>query len=78
MSALIETIRMADRITISIPTAGLSNEKIQRLIDLIKADAIVAKSVLAQEEADEIARDINRSWWNKNKARIEKMVKENE
>lgn len=78
MSSLIETSRTADRLTISIPTTGLSNEKIQRLIDLVKSEAIVGKSELTQGDADEIARAINRSWWEKNKDRIERLVKEND
>lgn len=78
MSLVIETKRTSDSISISIPTDGLSNEQIQRLIDLIKAETIVAKSELTQEDADEIAREINRSWWNKNRSRIEEMIVEHE
>lgn len=78
MSIVIETRRTEDGLTISIPAGSLSEEQIQRLIDLVKAEAIVAKSQLTQEDADEIAREINRSWWEKNKSRIEKMVSEHE
>lgn len=76
MSSVIETRRTADSLDISIPIEGLSNEQIGRLIDLIKAETIVAKSELTQADADKIARDVNRSWWIKNRSRIEKMIGE--
>ncbi len=78
MSSVIETKRTSDSVTISIPTDGLSTEEIQRLLDLVKAESIVSRSRLTQKDADEISEEINRSWWEKNKARIEKMIAENE
>ncbi len=74
MSATIETTRTADHLTIKIPTKGLDDMQIQRFLDLIKFESIIGKSQLTQDDADEIASDIKRSWWNANKDRIEKMI----
>lgn len=78
MSSTIETVRTGDTLTISIPGANLSAKQIKRLVDLVKAETIVGKSELKQEDADKIASDINRSWWKKNGDRIKKMIGENE
>lgn len=61
---------------ISIPTYDLSEEQIQRLVDLIRFESIVGRSEMTQEEADEIAKDIKHSWWEQNRDRIEKMIAE--
>lgn len=78
MSAVIETRKTGDTITISIPNGDLTEDEIRRLVDLIKAGSIIAKSKLSQGDADDIADEIKRSWWNKNKHRIEKMIADNE
>ena len=78
MSSVIKTVKTGDTLTISIPGADLSENQIKRLVDLVKAESIVSKSKLSQQDADSIARDINRSWWEKNEDRIKKMIGENE
>ncbi|MGH9946187.1 MAG: hypothetical protein ACRD6X_03215 [Pyrinomonadaceae bacterium] len=78
MSAVIETTKTDDLITISISGSELSTDQIQRLLDLVKAESIVSRSKLTQKDADEISRDINRSWWKQNRSRIEKMISGNE
>ena len=78
MSNSIETIKTKDSLTISIPTGELTAEQVERLLELVKCESIVSRSKLTQADADEIAREINRSWWIKNGPRIEKMIDENE
>jgi hypothetical protein len=78
MSRSIKTIKTKDSLTISIPTGDLTAEQVERLLQLVKFESIVSRSQLTQEDADEIAREINRSWWKKNGPRIEKMIAENE
>jgi hypothetical protein len=78
MSGSIETIRTESSITISIPLDDMTVEEVERLIALIKAESILSKSALEQEDADEMAREINRNWWGRNQGRIDKMIAENE
>lgn len=78
METLIETVRTNEGLTISIPSGELSNDQVLRLLELVKVEAIASRSELSQEQADQIAREINHSWWSKNKERIERMIVENE
>lgn len=78
MSTSIETTRTANRLNISIPTDELNEDQIQDLVTMIRVESILSKSKLTQADADEIARDINRSWWEKNRHRIEKLIAEHE
>ena len=43
---------------------------VPRLIDYIRFMEIVSKSEATQEDIDELAEDINKSWWEKNKSRF--------
>ena len=78
MSISIETTKTSERLTISIPTGEMTSEQIERLLELVKAESIVSRSELTQDEADEIARNINTAWWKSNGPRIEKLIDENE
>ncbi len=78
MNSSIETSRTKDSVTISVSTGDLTVEQVERLLELVKVEAIVGRSEMGQEEADEIARELNRSWWKKNEDRIDKMIAENE
>jgi hypothetical protein len=42
-------------------------EGLQRLIDFLQYREIVAKSTATQEQVDELATEINKGWWEKNK-----------
>ncbi len=78
MSISIETSKTNGRLTISIPTGEMTPEQVERLLELVRAESIVGGSQLVQSEADEISREINRSWWKKNGPRIDKLIDENE
>jgi len=75
MSSVLET--SAPQI-FSIPLDSMSSEEIENVISLLRAELIVRKSKMTQKEADEIAAEINRSWWKKNQDRIEAMIREHE
>lgn len=77
METLIDTVRTEDALRISIPTGEMSNDEVLRLLELVKVQAITSRSQLTQEDADQLATEINKSWWVKNKDRINKMIEEN-
>ncbi len=61
--------RTADEIIVKLPT-NVNIEEIQRFLDYLRYKEIVAKSTATQEDADKLAREVNKSWWDKNKNRF--------
>ena len=45
-------------------------EQMQDLVDYLRYKELTAASTARQEEVDSLAREINKNWWNKNKADI--------
>jgi hypothetical protein len=74
----IETTRTNDVLTISIALKGLKTEEVDDFLALIKSGLLVQKSKMSEADADKISEEIKASWWEKNKARIEKMIDEND
>ncbi len=58
--------RTDKEILIRIPN-DINIESAQRIIDYIRYLEITSKSQATQVEVDKLAREINKSWWNKNK-----------
>lgn len=65
----IETINNEIRLTFSKDIVDLS--EIQNFVDYLKFREINAKSKATQEQANELADEINQSWWDKNKHKFE-------
>jgi hypothetical protein len=61
--------RTDKEILIRIPN-DINIESAQRIIDYIRYLEITSKSQATQEEVDKLAREINKSWWNKNKGKF--------
>jgi hypothetical protein len=74
----IQTTRTANLLTVSIPLDDLNSEEVENFLDLLKSSLIVQKSQMSEIKAEEISEDIKSFWWEKNQARIEKMIGENE
>jgi len=53
------------RISSKVNTFGL-----QRLVDYLKYQELTANSNALQSDIDQLARDVNKDWWNKNKQRF--------
>lgn len=64
--------RENNEIVIRIPDADSTFEisELQRLVEYINFRRIVKKSTATQDQIDELARDVNSSWRNANKARL--------
>jgi len=58
--------RTDNEILIRIPNT-LNTERAQQIIDYIRYQIATAGSQAKQEEVDEIAKEINSTWWEKNK-----------
>ena len=53
------------RVSSKVNTFGL-----QRLVDYLKYQELTASSNAQQPDIDELAREVNKDWWNKNKQRF--------
>ena len=53
------------RVSSKVNTFGL-----QRLVDYLKYQELTANSNALQSDIDQLARDVNKDWWNKNKQRF--------
>jgi len=53
------------RVSSKINTFGL-----QRLVDYLRYQELTISSKAKQSDIDELAREVNKSWWNKNKQRF--------
>ena len=60
-----------NEIRFTIPDNIVDLSEIQSFIDYIKFKELVSNSTATQSDADELANDINKSWWNKNKSKFE-------
>jgi hypothetical protein len=61
--------RTADGIIVKLPT-NTNIEEIQRILNYLRYKEIVAKSKATQEDIDNLAREVNKSWWEHNKRRF--------
>ncbi len=57
-----------DELIIRISSKDVNLEEVEQLIKTIRYKELVSKSIATDAQADEIAEEINQSWWDKNKA----------
>lgn len=61
--------RTADGIILKLPS-NINIEELQRFLDYLRYKEIIAKSKATQDDIDELAKAVNKSWWEKNKHRF--------
>jgi len=61
--------RKNDELVIRIPDK-IDPDGLQNFIDYLKVKTITAKSSATGKEVEEISREINKTWWEKNKRRF--------
>lgn len=61
--------RTANEVIIRLP-ANINWEDLELMIRFIKYKQNVSKSEATQEEIDQLARDVNKQWWEENKHRF--------
>jgi len=62
--------RENNELIISIPENIIGIAEIQELLDYLKFKTITSKSKATQKDIDEIAEEIDSTWWKKNKKRF--------
>jgi hypothetical protein len=66
-----KVIRENNEIKISLPDNLIDINEVQNMLDYFRYREITSKSKGTQKDADELANEINKSWWDKNKHRYE-------
>jgi hypothetical protein len=66
-----KVIRENNEIKISLPDNLIDINEVQNLLDYFRFREISSKSKGTQKDADALANEINKSWWDKNKRRFE-------
>ena len=61
--------RTKDEIIIRVPS-DVDTQGLQRLIDFLTYREATAKSKASQIEVDELAVEVKKDWWNKNRTRF--------
>lgn len=61
--------RTANEIILKLPV-NTSIEEIQRFLNYLHYKEIVSSSKATQEDVDQLAREVNKNWWKKNKHRF--------
>lgn len=64
-------VRENNEIKISLPDNLMDINEIQNMLDYFRYREISSKSKATQKDADDLANEINKSWWEKNKHRFE-------
>jgi hypothetical protein len=68
----VKVVRENNEIRISFPDNLMDFNEIQNILDYFRYREISSQSKAKQMDADELADEINKSWWDKNKHRFEK------
>jgi hypothetical protein len=63
----LEIQNINNELTITIPNGIVVIVEIQRFLDYLRFKSIVNKSQATEEDIEQIAEEINESWWVKNK-----------
>lgn len=61
--------RTASEVIIRLP-ANINREDLELMIRFVKYKQNVSKSKATQDEIDQLARDVNKQWWEENKYRF--------
>lgn len=51
-------------------SSDIKLEEIQRFLNYLRYKEITSKSTANQEDANQLAKNVNQSWWEKNKSRF--------
>lgn len=60
-----------DDVVLTFPKNVMDVSEIQNLIDYVKYMEIISKSKATQSDADNLANEINESFWDKSRAKVE-------
>jgi hypothetical protein len=66
-----KVVRENNEIRISLPDNLIDINEVQNILDYFRYREISSKSKATQKDVDDLANEINLSWWDKNKHRFE-------
>jgi len=59
-----------DRLQVTTPTEGLTQEEVNRFVSWLRVESIVRRSKLTPEAAWQLSEDIKADWWQANEKRV--------
>ncbi len=63
--------KTSNAIVVTLPTTvDINIEEIQRFLQYLRYKELISKSKATQNDIDQLAREVNKSWWQKNKHRF--------
>lgn len=70
MTASLNTLHADGRIVFSFPEEALPQSEQVSFVAFVKAEWMARQSRFSQRDADQLADEVDASWWSKNKQRI--------
>jgi hypothetical protein len=67
---MIDVRAEADRLQVTIPTAGLTPAEVSEFIAWLRVESVVRRSRLTPGAANRLAEDVKADWWQANERRI--------
>jgi len=64
-----------DEAILKFPKQLLSSDYVQQFLERLRIEAIVEKSKLTEEQAWELSEQLKEDWWNKNKDKLLRRIK---
>ena len=61
--------RTSDAIILRLPI-DVNIDEIQRFLNYLRYKELISKSKSSQNDADELALEVNKNWWEKNKSKF--------
>ena len=61
--------RINNEIVIRIPS-DMDTNRLQEILNLVRDGELTSKSTATQDEVDELASEINKNWWAKNRSKF--------
>ncbi len=61
--------RINNEIVIRIPS-DMDTNRLQKILNLVRYGELTSKSTASQDEVDDLASEINKNWWTKNKSKF--------
>ncbi|MDL1955536.1 MAG: hypothetical protein LWW95_00585 [Candidatus Desulfofervidus auxilii] len=73
---MIEIMFEKDKAILKFPKQLMAMDYVQQFLEKLRVESIIEKSKLTEEQAWELSEQIKEEWWNKNRERILKRIKD--
>ncbi len=72
---MVEITFEKDAAILKFPKAFVSSNYVQQFLERLRLEAIVEKSILTEDQAWELSEQLKQEWWEKNKEKFIKRIK---